>query len=335
MACKYVKDFEFPTEAGFTASAGKTMVKGYARGGPLNKQQGGIMTATGVPAATTTAAPVQTAAPAPTDMRQRLDAVRPQIDARQAAVKAKVSGIRDQIDARREQMMARRDQIMADHAARRDARRAGREERREERKDMIDARRAARPPAATATPALSNAATGLAKGGKVKKAAGGALGTASRAAKGFGALGAAEAAKARAAPPAKHKKWADGPERVNLDALPAEVRAALAAEARRLKRSVPATSRQPMIAPQPVKKGMGGILKAMSPVAMMMDGGMNEKALRLLVGPLGALLLGAGKKKDKAGAAAPTAPGAVPGSIAASAPQDPLARRRGGPVKRK
>lgn len=30
---KYVSDFEFPSECGFTGSAGKTMVKGYARGG--------------------------------------------------------------------------------------------------------------------------------------------------------------------------------------------------------------------------------------------------------------------------------------------------------------
>lgn len=30
---KYVKDFQFPCEAGFSGSGGKTMVKGYARGG--------------------------------------------------------------------------------------------------------------------------------------------------------------------------------------------------------------------------------------------------------------------------------------------------------------
>jgi hypothetical protein len=33
MACKYVKDFEFPEHAGFSGSSGKVMVKGYARGG--------------------------------------------------------------------------------------------------------------------------------------------------------------------------------------------------------------------------------------------------------------------------------------------------------------
>jgi len=33
MKCKYVSEFEFPSEAGFTGSAGKTMVKGYSRGG--------------------------------------------------------------------------------------------------------------------------------------------------------------------------------------------------------------------------------------------------------------------------------------------------------------
>ena len=33
MTCKYVSEFEFPTEAGFSGSAGKTMVKGYSRGG--------------------------------------------------------------------------------------------------------------------------------------------------------------------------------------------------------------------------------------------------------------------------------------------------------------
>ena len=30
---KYVSDFQFPSECGFTGSSGKTMVKGYARGG--------------------------------------------------------------------------------------------------------------------------------------------------------------------------------------------------------------------------------------------------------------------------------------------------------------
>lgn len=33
MACKYVKEFEFGADKGFTGSAGKTTVKGYARGG--------------------------------------------------------------------------------------------------------------------------------------------------------------------------------------------------------------------------------------------------------------------------------------------------------------
>lgn len=32
---KYVSDFEFPSECGFTGSAGKTHVKGYARGGEV------------------------------------------------------------------------------------------------------------------------------------------------------------------------------------------------------------------------------------------------------------------------------------------------------------
>jgi hypothetical protein len=30
---KYVADFEFPSDCGFSGSSGKTMVKGYARGG--------------------------------------------------------------------------------------------------------------------------------------------------------------------------------------------------------------------------------------------------------------------------------------------------------------
>jgi hypothetical protein len=33
MAVKYVKDFEFPSDRGFSGSAGKTTVKGYMRGG--------------------------------------------------------------------------------------------------------------------------------------------------------------------------------------------------------------------------------------------------------------------------------------------------------------
>jgi len=38
--CKYVKDFEFPASEGFTASAGKQMVKGYARGGACYAEGG-------------------------------------------------------------------------------------------------------------------------------------------------------------------------------------------------------------------------------------------------------------------------------------------------------
>lgn len=33
---KMVSDFEFPADCGFTGSAGKTMVKGYARGGKVH-----------------------------------------------------------------------------------------------------------------------------------------------------------------------------------------------------------------------------------------------------------------------------------------------------------
>ena len=32
---KYVSDFEFPSDCGFTGSSGKTIVKGYARGGSV------------------------------------------------------------------------------------------------------------------------------------------------------------------------------------------------------------------------------------------------------------------------------------------------------------
>ena len=35
MAIKYVKDFKHPEGFGFSGSAGKVMVKGYARGGPV------------------------------------------------------------------------------------------------------------------------------------------------------------------------------------------------------------------------------------------------------------------------------------------------------------
>jgi len=40
---RYVKDFEFPSEFGFSRSAGKQQVKGYARGGVgqgMMKKQG-------------------------------------------------------------------------------------------------------------------------------------------------------------------------------------------------------------------------------------------------------------------------------------------------------
>lgn len=34
---KYVPDFEFPADAGFSGSAGRVIVKGYSRGGPARK----------------------------------------------------------------------------------------------------------------------------------------------------------------------------------------------------------------------------------------------------------------------------------------------------------
>lgn len=34
---KYVSDFEFPSDCGFSGSAGKTMVRGYARGGKVHE----------------------------------------------------------------------------------------------------------------------------------------------------------------------------------------------------------------------------------------------------------------------------------------------------------
>lgn len=43
---KYVKDFEFPSDKGYSASSGQTMVKGYARGGscgPMKKADGGAI----------------------------------------------------------------------------------------------------------------------------------------------------------------------------------------------------------------------------------------------------------------------------------------------------
>jgi hypothetical protein len=50
MAVKYVKDFEFPSDKGFTGSAGAQHVKGYARGGSVKKAMGGDVTATVDPA---------------------------------------------------------------------------------------------------------------------------------------------------------------------------------------------------------------------------------------------------------------------------------------------
>lgn len=40
---KYVKEFEFPSHAGYSGSAGQTMVKGYARGGKVMACEGGMM----------------------------------------------------------------------------------------------------------------------------------------------------------------------------------------------------------------------------------------------------------------------------------------------------
>lgn len=46
MAVKYVKEFEFPSDKGFTGSAGQTMVRGYARGGKVcAKAAGGAVPA--------------------------------------------------------------------------------------------------------------------------------------------------------------------------------------------------------------------------------------------------------------------------------------------------
>lgn len=44
MAVKY-GEFQFPSDKGFTGSAGKTMVKAYARGGCVMKAEGGPMKA--------------------------------------------------------------------------------------------------------------------------------------------------------------------------------------------------------------------------------------------------------------------------------------------------
>lgn len=38
---KYVSEFEFPSDKGYSGSSGKTMVKGYARGGACNMAEGG------------------------------------------------------------------------------------------------------------------------------------------------------------------------------------------------------------------------------------------------------------------------------------------------------
>jgi hypothetical protein len=45
---KYVSDFQFPSECGFTGSTGKTMVKGYARGGKADMAQDKAMIKTAV-----------------------------------------------------------------------------------------------------------------------------------------------------------------------------------------------------------------------------------------------------------------------------------------------
>lgn len=45
MAVKYVKDFEFPSDKGFSGSAGVQHVKAYARGGSVKKAMGGDVTA--------------------------------------------------------------------------------------------------------------------------------------------------------------------------------------------------------------------------------------------------------------------------------------------------
>lgn len=57
MAPRYVTDFEFPSDAGFTGSAGMQHVKGYARGGPVKKAMGGPAPAQVSPLAPKTAAP--------------------------------------------------------------------------------------------------------------------------------------------------------------------------------------------------------------------------------------------------------------------------------------
>lgn len=43
MAVKYVKDFEFPSDKGFSGSAGQQMVRAYARGGAVKKAGGGAV----------------------------------------------------------------------------------------------------------------------------------------------------------------------------------------------------------------------------------------------------------------------------------------------------
>lgn len=46
---KYVKDFDFPESCGFSGSAGRTMVKGYARGGAKEMCEGGKYAKGGAP----------------------------------------------------------------------------------------------------------------------------------------------------------------------------------------------------------------------------------------------------------------------------------------------
>lgn len=40
---QYVSEFSFPSDQGFTGSAGKTKVQGFKRGGPVKKMAGGFM----------------------------------------------------------------------------------------------------------------------------------------------------------------------------------------------------------------------------------------------------------------------------------------------------
>lgn len=43
MACKYVKDFEFGKDKGYTGSAGQIHVKGYVRGGRVEAKINTVM----------------------------------------------------------------------------------------------------------------------------------------------------------------------------------------------------------------------------------------------------------------------------------------------------